>query len=384
MACLTRLLGGYRRFVIAAVLIAAASNAHAEIYWLDSRFDTSQQHYATAQEACITGELQRRVEAYQANDNRIYRYASVNVGPDQGIGERVCRGQIQRRFYNVISWVPVEVVDTLVYGQLGSVDPCNISGYTDPETGQCGPPKCTQGCNKAGENGSNPVHSASGNKHQREVDFVGSGAFPLRFERYYNSNRTIANDAKPIGAGWSHNYLARIVVMPAVSGSTTNHAKVYRPNGSIQSFTFNGSEWVGDPDVREKLFVTFSGPALDSATYVTADDTVETYDQLGRLASITNRNGLTQLLFYFTGSPGSEVSQNHVQSVIDPSGRRLVFTYTADRLTGLLLPNGQTITYTYVGSNLATAVFPDPTGVKTRAYHYNETGQNGGVNVRTR
>lgn len=380
MACLTRLLDMYGRLVLAVILLTvAASNAYAETYWLDSRFDTTQARYATAQESCITGELQRRVDAYQANDTRIYRYASVNIGPDQGIGERVCRGQIQRRFYQVVSWVPVEVVDTLVYGPLGSIDPCNINSYTDPETGQCGPPKCTQGCNKAGENGSNPIHSASGNKHQREVDFIGSGAFPLRFERFYNSNRIGGNTPKPIGVGWSHNYLSRVVVMPAISGSTINRAKVYRPNGAVQSFTLSGGVWTSDPDVKEKLFVTFSGPALNDATYVTADDTIENYDQLGRLASITNRDGLTQQLLYFTGPAGGEISQNYVQAVIDPSGRRLIFNYTADRLIGLTLPNGQTITYTHVGSNLATAVFPDPSGVRTRTYHYNETGQNGGT-----
>jgi hypothetical protein len=47
---------------------------------------------------------------------------------------------------------------------------------TDSEEG----PNCTAG---------NPIDFASGSKLLTEVDFEGSGPFPLRFERYYNSLR---------------------------------------------------------------------------------------------------------------------------------------------------------------------------------------------------
>ncbi|WP_306580701.1 DUF6531 domain-containing protein, partial [Dokdonella sp.] len=81
-------------------------------------------------------------------------------------------------------------------------DACSLPGYSDPVTGQCGPPKCTDECCGACPNGSNPIHGASGNKHQREVDFVGSGPFPLRLERSYDSNRVWEKRSRPLGIGW--------------------------------------------------------------------------------------------------------------------------------------------------------------------------------------
>lgn len=145
-------------------LVLPASAAHAAHYWLDNRFDTSQPHYHGPEEACIVGELVRRTNGYQENGTREYRWGAYYVGPEEGLGERVCRGVIYGKFFAGGSWLPVETVDTLVY-ETGGADACNVPGYSDPETGQCGPPKCTDECCGACGNGTNPIHSASGNKH---------------------------------------------------------------------------------------------------------------------------------------------------------------------------------------------------------------------------
>ncbi|NQY66985.1 MAG: hypothetical protein HRT72_04595, partial [Flavobacteriales bacterium] len=42
----------------------------------------------------------------------------------------------------------------------------------------------------------NPIDVVDGNKVQNEVDFVGVGSFPLKFERFYSSNR----------GGWTYSY----------------------------------------------------------------------------------------------------------------------------------------------------------------------------------
>ena len=46
----------------------------------------------------------------------------------------------------------------------------------------------------AAPNGSNPVHSSTGKKLQRETDYQGQGPFPLEFTRFYSSGHRNAFD----------------------------------------------------------------------------------------------------------------------------------------------------------------------------------------------
>lgn len=356
---------------VSCVLMTAVAPAYGETYWLDSRYDHSQTHYPNGEEACLTGELQRRTDDYRATSSLPHRFTSAYVGPDYG-GERICRGQIQRRQFNM--WLPVELVDTPVYGALGSAPPCALSGLIDPETGQCGIPKCDGDCPTDGGNGSNPIASATGNKRQRELDYIGGGVFPLEFVRYYNSHRVPDNQTLPIGVGWTHSYAARVV--PMLDGSTITRIRAYRPNGAIQTFTLIGSNWVPDSDVPEQLTATVSGGALVSASYVRADDTSEVYDEFGRLTTVTSPEGFIQTLSYASGSGTS----SQVQRVTDPHGRWLDFSYSAGALTSLTDSAGTTVGFTHSGGNLISATYPDEGfGVVTRTYHYNEAGQTGGI-----
>jgi YD repeat-containing protein len=345
----------------------------AEIYWLDSDFDSSKTHYATAEEACVIGELQRRVDSYQAANASPHRYQAVNIGPDNGIGERVCRGVIERRVSG--SWVSVETVDRLVYGPLGNAPACSLGGIADPDTGQCGVPKCNGDCPIAGGNGSNPIDSATGNKRQHETDITGAGIFPLRFERWYNSHRVIDNETAPLGVGWTHSYGARLVPVFDTSGVIVG-IKALRPNGAVQKFAIVGGSATQDPDVTERLTFTLSGGVLDTATYTDSDDTQETYNASGRLVSITRRDGFTQTLSYSTGTTTSP----YVQKVTDPQGRTLTFQYTAGLLTSIVDAADKTITFAHGGGDLTSVSYPNDTGgTDTRTYHYNEAGQTGGV-----
>lgn len=120
---------------IASAILLFCASAHAETYWLDSRADSSQTHYANAEEACLTGELQRRLDGYTAASSLPHRIISAYVGPDLG-GEVICRGTLQKKQFNV--WFGVEIVDVMVYGPNGTTPPCPLGGLADPETGQCG------------------------------------------------------------------------------------------------------------------------------------------------------------------------------------------------------------------------------------------------------
>ena len=213
-----------------------------------------------------------------------------------------------------------------------------------------------------------------GNKRQIETDYVGGGMFPLHLERTYNSQRTMFDVAAgPLGIGWTHSYQARLV--PIVSGSTISRIRAYRPNGAIQTFSLSGGVWVGDADIPGRLNAVTSGNTLVSATYARSDDTVESYDDAGRLIAITRRDGVSQILSYATGSGTSP----HVQMVTDPEGRSLTFTYTGNHLSSVTDPAGGGIHYTHVDDDLTTVTYPGGAGMVTRTYHYNEAGQTGGI-----
>lgn len=353
---------------ITSILLLFAAPLYAETYWLDSRADPGQVHYANGEEACLTGELQRRLDGYAASSSLPHRIISAYVGPDLG-GEQICRGTLQKKQFNV--WLGVEIVDVMVYGPNGTPPPCPLGGLADPETGQCGIPKCNSDCPADGGNQSNPIASATGNKRQREPDYLGSGMFPLEFTRYYNSHRVPDNTAQPIGVGWTHSYAAKVV--PLLDGSAVTRLRAYRPNGAIQTFTLAGSSWVGDADVPERLIATVSGGSLVSATYKRADDFVEVYDEFGRLTSITSPEGFAQTLTYTGGS--------RLLRVTDPQGRTLTFGYSsAGQLTTLTDNAGVVITFGYNSGDLVSAIYSNAvSGTDTRTYHYNESGQTGGV-----
>ncbi len=70
--------------------------------------------------------------------------------------------------------------------------------YTPPPPAQkkgSGPPR---ECNR-----SNPICGGTGNKYQREIDYVGAGVFPLRFERQQrlagraDARRAVADPLRP-------------------------------------------------------------------------------------------------------------------------------------------------------------------------------------------
>lgn len=352
---------------IASTLLLFTASANAETYWLDSRADPSQTHYPNSEEACLTGELQRRLDGYTAASSLPHRIISAYVGPDLG-GEVICRGTLQKKQFN--TWFGVEIVDVMVYGPNGTAPPCPLGGLADPETGQCGIPKCNNDCPADGGNQSNPIASATGNKRQREPDYLGAGVFPLEFTRYYNSHRVPDNKPQPIGVGWTHSYAAKVV--PMFAGSSVTRIRAYRPNGAIQTFTLAGSTWVGDADVPERLTATVSSGALVSATYRRADDTVETYNEFGQLTTITSPEGFVQTLTYTGGS--------QLLRVTDPQGRTLTFGYSAGQLTTLTDNAGAVISFSYSGGDLVSATYPNPmSGGNTRTYHYNESGQTGGV-----
>lgn len=222
----------------------------------------------------------------------------------------------------------------------------------------------------------NPLQPGYGNKMQRELDYAGSGAFPLRFERVHNSARRVPvynwagfADAQGVHANWTHNYERRLVAAgptqgndPKAQPASLTLASVSRPDGKSYAFNLVSGVWTSEPDLKgERLEKLASGWKL-----TTSEDEIELYDAQGKLLSISNRAGLTQTLGYFT----TGLNKDLLQTVTDPFGRTLTFSYTNRRLDSVTLPGGGQLAYGYANDaykQLQSVTYPDAT---TRSYHY--------------
>jgi YD repeat-containing protein len=212
----------------------------------------------------------------------------------------------------------------------------------------------------------NPIIIGTGNKYHVENDYVGTGLFPLRVQRYYNVDSPVINTL--LGTNWCSPFDNSIVV-----NATT--ATASRPDGKSFNFQLSGSAWIGDADITDRLQQTTTG-----WTYTTSDDSVEIYNTSGKLLTITNRAGLTQTLNYSDGLAGfvldaagnpttTTLPANLLIRVSDPSGRSLNFGYNAaSRIVKMTDPSGGIYLYGYdTNNNLSSVTYPD--GV-IRTYQY--------------
>ena len=203
----------------------------------------------------------------------------------------------------------------------------------------------------------NPCNPANGNKYQVEVDYVGAGPFPLRFERRYNSLDWVPTDSvSPMGAKWRHNYQQEVI---AFGASGSNFAAARRRDGRRVLFGASQEVWRADPDVVLSL-----SRATDSWSLRNERDELETYNSSGQLIAITNRAGLSQTLSYDAAG--------RLTSARDPFGRALQFTYDAQgHLLSLTDPAGGVYAYAYDQLGRLTGVtYPNRS---MRGYQYNET-----------
>jgi YD repeat-containing protein len=228
-----------------------------------------------------------------------------------------------------------------------------------PSAGQA----ANQDCRTCADPG-NPINPLTGNKYQVETDYVGSGPYPLQFQRFYNS--TMGFGSGLIGTKWRHTFDRSLVVL----GSTVT---VVRPDGKQYVFTDNGTTWVAPADVMDRLT-----PITGGWTYRTAPgDELETYNSSGRLLSIANRAGVTQTLAY--NSTGQLASVTH-----SLTGRTLSFSYDASRRISTMTDEAaQVTTYAYDASaNLVSVTYPSATSpAPVRTYVYNESAHTSGTSL---
>jgi RHS repeat-associated protein len=240
---------------------------------------------------------------------------------------------------------------------LGNGDGCN---YGQPDCETCG----------------NPIHGATGNKYQREADYAGRGPFPLEFVRSYNS--FIGFSRANLGLGWRSNYDRVLKVRPYGSFGEPPYqwvmpeVRITATRGDGRELTFtatvdaatnfalpDGTFLAAPPYARERLQKVTDGFRL-----YTAADEVEAYSASGKLQSVADRAGRTQVLSYR--------DDGRLEEVRDAFGRRMTFAYGAQgRLVQVTDPAGGTFQYSYDAAGRLTAVtYPDGA---TRGYRYENT-----------
>ena len=222
-------------------------------------------------------------------------------------------------------------------------------------------PKKSNGCSP--NNMGHPCNAATGNKFLNERDYAGSGSFPLTITRYYNSS---ASNQTALGVGWVLSYERALKLTPGKADfKAPDVASLQRADGSVLTFDFSNGTWVSDADVRATLNRS-TDVAGNPSEWIFVDllrDETETYNVAGKLVSIANRAGLTQILSYD--------SSGRLVSVSDAVGRTLTVAYeSGGRIASITDPAGGIYAYSYdTAGNLAGATFPDGA---TRSYVYED------------
>ena len=272
------------------------------------------------------------------------------------------------------------------FAQSGS--DCVRASVGDPDKNK-GMPNCCEG---------NPINATVGNKFQKEVDYIGTGPFPLVWIRSYNSfgNKpgtqpniavssslgwtafdTRLSQSKPSNAwtvigshsnstmdsGWRHTYDRAVKAKYAGSQA---FATVFGPDSKTRTFKMVNGAWVAETGEVETSLVRFtdSNGAVIGWKYTNEDDEVESYDATGKLLSIQNRAGLVQTLHYN--------AKGQLDSIADPAGRTLTLTYNAKGyLDSMTDPANRMYAYTYdAAGNLAKVTYPDN---QIRQYVYGDS-----------
>ena len=215
----------------------------------------------------------------------------------------------------------------------------------------------------------NPINAATGNKYQRESDFVGSGRPSLNVWRSYNSFDSVS------GGNWRWNFDARLVVEPYGDFGyyQIDQARItaIRPDGKELVFTADVTP-ADSYQIPTGTFLTSSQPTLgrleklaSGFRYHSEDNLTEDYSASGRLLSISDLSGKSLTLSYASSS------STRLISVSDWQGRAIGFSYdTNGKRVSLTDPLGDQTQYAYNSNGvLATVTFPDGS---SRIYHYEQ------------
>lgn len=214
-----------------------------------------------------------------------------------------------------------------------------------------------RGLPSCGLSAGNPINVATGNKYHFQQDVL----FPdgLAIARSYNSNDRSLHS---FGSGWRGNYSRKIEAL--FSGDKFNASlRLIRDDGAENYWRIEDGMPVAPPDAKGKLDVAYHNGQVLGFTFVTNDNSIETYDAGGKLLTIENGRG--QIL-HFT------YSNLLLSAVTTTSGRALSYSYNPDGRVRQIDSSSE-INWKYyydANDNLVQVENPDGT-IKT--YHYENT-----------
>jgi YD repeat-containing protein len=222
----------------------------------------------------------------------------------------------------------------------------------------------------------------------------------VHFYRSYNS-RIVRNGGSFFSSNWTHTYSRWIELV------NDGSVRIFRPDGAMRmawlvgsSITGGRQRWTTPVSTLEELWRTFDVNNQPTGWVLVepASGTIETYNSLGRLISITQSDGTNLMLDY---SDGNGTSSPVGGAVLDATGTptatplpaglllrvvndryALSFGYDAsNRVVKVTDAAGQDIHYTYDSiGNLVRVTYPT-LPVTTRQYLYNESPLTGGANL---
>jgi RHS repeat-associated protein len=192
--------------------------------------------------------------------------------------------------------------------------------------------------------GEGGLNTATGNMAQTQTDLVVGGRGPgLHLTRTYNSQLAAQQtEPGPFGYGWTGSYSAHVVV-----NAEAERATVYEDSGNAVTFHLTSSgTYVGPgPWVQATL-------VKESSTYVYTlpDQTKLDFNSSGQLTSETDRDGNAVTVAY---------NAKGIETVTDGDSRKLTYAYNGGgQVESVKDPMGHTVKFTYESGKLATVTEP--------------------------
>lgn len=247
-----------------------------------------------------------------------------------------------RRPLSLVDSVPIDAAQQ-------SPDACGPLAEPEPDPGRnAGAPRnmCPVG---------NPINPATGNKFERQTDFIIDAPSPIRWVRYYNSDPNWRPTRRDLGDRWTHEYQRQIV-----GGGTSNGslALLTRPDGRAYLFEAQGINWVYSPTNIPKDFAlsikhknaSTTSLGNDSQGWIVTTEVgaIEEYDLKGYLLSITDSNGKR---ISFVSNTAGQIT--HIKDHFDNVRVVLTYNFIGGQITDIKLYSDSTgpwYSYSYITS----------------------------------
>ncbi|RZA21282.1 MAG: RHS repeat protein [Lysobacteraceae bacterium] len=228
------------------------------------------------------------------------------------------------------------------------------SGLEDAATGGNPAPGTCEG---------NPIVYATGNKIEPELDFEATGEVPLYLKRTYNH---YWNRKGLFGKYWVSNFDFKIE-----KSADGQKITAYRNDGSQIDFVYGTSPSTAWWQDKLQPTARIVSDGVGGYIYYAADNSVETYNAQGLVATQKNARGIGLTFNYSNG---------RLASVLHTSGKQVTFYWTGDQLTSVSDPAGNGYGYAYTGNafgsgqhRLAATSLPG-TPATAITYHYAPSG----------